>query len=367
MAKKTPLYEEHIKLSDKVVDYAGWLLPVEYKGLKVEHNAVREKVGMFDVSHMGEITITGKDATKFTDYLVTNDIKSLEDGKILYTFFTRESGAVVDDLLVYKAAEDDIYLVVNASNTDKDFEWVKQNKGEFDVEIKNVSDETGEVAIQGPLAQKTLQKLTDTNLDEITFFSFKRNVKVAGIDCMVSRTGYTGEDGFEVYCDNEGIKTVWREALKVGEEFGIEPAGLGCRDTLRFEAGLPLYGHEISEEVNPIDGGFKFFVALDKESDFIGKAALKKYYEDGPTRKIIGLELKGRGIPREGYKVEKDGKEIGYITTGYMSPTLGKPIANALVDIDSKIGDKVNVIIRNKPVEAELISKKFLAKHTKSK
>ncbi|NLM06680.1 MAG: glycine cleavage system aminomethyltransferase GcvT [Tissierellia bacterium] len=362
MAKKTPLYDEHVKLSDKVVDYAGWFLPVEYKGLVKEHEAVREKVGMFDVSHMGEITIKGKDAEKYVDYLCTNDIKTLENGKIIYTFFCYEDGTVVDDLLVYKKSSEDLYLVVNASNTDKDYDWIIKNKGSFDVEIINESDDTGEVAVQGPLAQKTLQKLTDTNLDEVTFFTFKENVKIAGVNAMISRTGYTGEDGFEVYTHKDDIVKVWNEVLKAGEEFGIEPAGLGCRDTLRFEASLPLYGHEISDKVNPIDGGFKYFVKLDKESDFIGKEALKKYVDSGVKKKLIGLELKGRGIPREGYRVEKDGKDIGYITTGYMSPTLKKPIANVLVDVDAAIGDKVSVIIRNKPVEAELISKKFLQK-----
>lgn len=368
MAKKTPLYEEHVALKGKVVDYAGWMLPVEYTGLVDEHNAVRNRVGMFDVSHMGEVTIKGKDARKFADYLTTNDIKTLGDGKVIYGYLCQEDGGVVDDLLTYKINEEDIYLVINASNTAKDVEWILSKKGDFDVEIKNVSDETGEVAVQGPDAEKTVQKLTDFDLSKIGFFAFEQDVTIAGVKCMISRTGYTGEDGFEIYTNNQDIVTVWRKVLEAGKEFDIRPCGLGCRDTLRFEASLPLYGHELSEEISPIQAGFKFFVALDKESDFIGKAALKKEFEAGPHRKLIGVELVGKGIAREGYRIQKDGKDIGHVTTGYMSPTLQKCIGNALIATDeATIGNEVQVMIRNKAVDAKLISKKFLAKHTKSK
>lgn len=368
MAKKTPLYEEHLKAGGKVVDYAGWYLPVEYKGLVQEHEAVRNNVGMFDVSHMGEISVKGDSARKFVDYLTTNNIETLENGKVIYGFMCYEDGGVVDDLLVYKASETDLYLVVNASNTEKDFAWIQEQAKAFDVSVSNLSEETGEVAVQGPFAEKTVQKLTKYDLSSIPFFAFVRDVEIAGVNCMISRTGYTGEDGFEIYASREGIRKVWDAVLAAGEEFGIMPCGLGCRDTLRFEAALPLYGHEISQEINPLEAGFKFFVALNKESDFIGKDALVKQDADGIQRKLIGLELLERGIAREGTKVFKNGVEIGYLTTGYMSPTLKKSIANALLKTEEAyIDNEVEVQVRNRMIKAKLISKRFLAKKTKSK
>lgn len=363
MAKKTPLYDEHVKLGGKIVDYAGWLLPVQYEGLVQEHEAVRNAVGLFDVSHMGEITVKGKDALAFIDYLMTNDITKIVDNQIIYTFMCRPSGGVVDDLLVYRFGPEDFYLVVNASNADKDYAWILEQKANFQVEIENISDDVGEVAIQGPLAQKVLQKLTKTDLNKITFFTLDRKVDVNGIECMVSRTGYTGEDGFEVYTTNEGIVKVWRDILEAGEEEGIKPVALGCRDTLRFEASLPLYGHEMSEEINPLEAGFKYFVKLDKEGDFIGKEELNKQWADGLTRKLAGFEVVGRGIPREGYEIQKDGEVIGHVTTGYMSPTLKKNIGNALIKTEfTPIGTEIDIMIRNKPVKAVVISKKFLKK-----
>lgn len=362
-AKKTPLYNEHINLGGKVVDYAGWFLPVQYEGLVAEHEAVRNAVGLFDVSHMGEITIKGKDALAFVDYLMTNDISKVVDNQIVYTFMCAPDGGVVDDLLVYRFDHDDFYLVVNASNSDKDYKWILEQKGDFDVEIINISDDVGEVAIQGPLAQKVLQKLTKTDLDKITFFTLDRKVDINGVECMVSRTGYTGEDGFEVYTTNEGVVKVWRDIMEAGKEYGIKPAGLGCRDTLRFEASLPLYGHEMSEDISPLEGGFKYFVKLDKESDFIGKEALNKQWKDGLKRKLAGFEMIERGIPREGYEIQKDGVKIGHVTTGYMSPTLKKNIGNALISPEfTELGTEVDIMIRNKPAKAKIISKKFLKK-----
>ena len=360
-AKKTPLYDEHVKLGGNVVDYAGWLLPVQYTGLIPEHEAVRNAVGIFDVSHMGEITVRGKDAVAFVDYLMTNDITKIVDNQIIYTFMCYPDGGVVDDLLVYRYDNDYLYLVVNASNSDKDYAWMLEQKGNFDVKIENISDSVGEVAIQGPMAQKTLQKLTDFDLNKVGFFYLQRDVIVDGVNCMISRTGYTGEDGFEVYADNEGIVKVWNSVLEAGKEFGILPAGLGCRDTLRFEASLPLYGHEISEEINPLEGGFKYFVKLDKAGDFIGKEELNKQWSEGLKRKLAGFELIGRGIAREGMEIQKDGVAIGHVTTGYMSPTLKKTIGNALLASEfTDIGTEIDVIIRNKTVKAKVISKRFL-------
>lgn len=364
-AKRTPLYDEHVKVGGKIVDYAGWALPVQYEGqgLVVEHEAVRNAAGMFDVSHMGEIKITGKESTKFLDYLLTNDISKMVDTQIIYTFMTYENGGVVDDLLVYKFNDEHYLLVVNAANVDKDYDWIFKQKGDFDVVVDNISDEIGEVALQGPLAQKILQKLTDFNLESVKFFHLADNVDINGVKCLISRTGYTGEDGFEIYTDNEGIVKVWRDILEAGKEEGVKPTGLGCRDTLRFEAALPLYGHEISQDINPIEGDFKFFVKLKKESDFIGKEALNKYFNDGIKRKLVGFELIGRGIPREGYEVFKDGEKIGHVTTGYLSPTLKKNIGNALIDAEyTDIGTELDIIIRNKPVKAVIIDRRFLKK-----
>ena len=363
MAKKTPLYEEHVKQGGKIVDYAGWLLPVQYEGLVQEHEAVRNAVGLFDVSHMGEITVKGKDALAFINYLMTNDISTLVDNQIIYTFMCRPSGGVVDDLLVYRFGPEDFYLVVNASNADKDYAWINEQKGNFEVELENISDDVGEVAIQGPMAQKVLQKLTKTDLDKITFFTLDRKVDLNGVECMVSRTGYTGEDGFEVYTNNEGIVQVWNDLLEAGKDEGIKPVALGCRDTLRFEASLPLYGHEMSEDINPLEAGFKYFVKLDKESDFIGKEELNKQWAEGLKRKLAGFEMVGRGIPREGYEIQKDGEVIGHVTTGYMSPTLKKSIGNALIKTEfTPLDTEIDIMIRDKPVKAKIISKKFLKK-----
>ncbi|MCR3956923.1 MAG: glycine cleavage system aminomethyltransferase GcvT [Gudongella sp.] len=362
-AKKTPLYDEHVKLGGNVVDYAGWFLPVQYEGLVPEHEAVRNAVGLFDVSHMGEITIKGKDALAYVNYLMTNDISTIVDNQVIYTFMCHPTGGVVDDLLVYRYDGEFFYLVVNAANIEKDHKWILDNKGDFDVEIENISDSVGEVAIQGPMAEKVLQKLTDYDLSQIKFFHLKRDVEIAGVNCMVSRTGYTGEDGFEVYSDNEGIVKVWNAILEAGQDEGIKPTGLGCRDTLRFEASLPLYGHEMDDEITPLEAGFKYFVKLDKESDFIGKDALNKMWSEGLERKLAGIELIDRGIAREGYEIYKDGEKIGHITTGYKSPTLDKVIGNALIRTEfTELGTEVDVKIRNKFAKAKVISKKFLKK-----
>jgi len=361
VAKKTPLYDEHVRLGGKIVEYAGWFLPVQYEGLIPEHEAVRNAAGIFDVSHMGQIVVKGKDALAYLQYLCTNDISKVEKNQTIYTMFCYPDGGVVDDFLIYKLEDDEYILVVNAANTDKDFKWMIDNKKDFNIIIENKSDQIGEVAIQGPNSEKILQKLTDFDLSSIKPFYFEPKVDMLGIECMVSRTGYTGEDGFEIYAPAEDIVKIWNALLEKGKEDGLKPCGLGCRDTLRFEAGMPLYGNEISEDINPLEGGLKFFVKFEKEEDFIGKEALKKQWDEGLTRKVVGFELLGRGIPREGYEVHKDGKKIGHVTTGYMSPTLKKSIGNALIDInETEIGNEIDIMIRNKPVKAKVISRKFL-------
>lgn len=364
MAKRTALYEMHKKYGGDIVDYAGWDLSVKFEGLVPEHMAVREKAGLFDVSHMGEIDIKGKDAEKFVQYINTNDLSVLVNNQIAYGFLCYENGTVVDDLLTYKYNNEHYLLVVNASNVDKDFAWLNKQKEGFDVEVINNSDEISEVAIQGPLAEKILQKLVDFDLaEEVKFFFLKENVNIAGANCLISRTGYTGEDGFEVYFANADAEKVWEAIMEAGKEDGLVPVGLGCRDTLRFEANLPLYGHEISDEVTPIEGGFGYFVKADKEAKFIGQEVLKAQKEGGLTRKVVGFELLGKGIPREGYDVEVDGKKIGYVTTGYKAPSVGKSIGLALVDMAyTELGTKFDIKIRNKTSEAEVISRKFLQK-----
>lgn len=363
-AKKTLLYDEHIKLGGKIVDYAGWALPVQYEGLVPEHEAVRNAVGVFDVSHMGSVDIKGKDALPFTNYLMTNDIAKLVDNQVMYTFMCNENGGVVDDLLVFRYNEEHFYLVPNGANVEKDVKWIKDHIGDYDVEVVNNTESTNILAVQGPNAEKTMQKLTEYDLSSIGFFRFASDVEIAGVKCVISRTGYTGEDGFEVFAQNEDVIKVWNGVLEAGEEFGVKPVALGCRDTLRFEAALPLYGNEFDEDHDPLEAGFKFFVKLNKENDFIGKEALTKQWGtkgSGLKKKLVGFELLGRGIPRQGYEVYKDGEKIGDVTTGYMSPTLGKPIGNAIIDVaHTELDTEIEIKVRKKFVPAKVIDKNFL-------
>ncbi len=370
MAKRTALYDMHVKHGGKIVEYAGWELSSDFEGLGLvkEHEAVRNAVGVFDVSHMGEIEIKGPEAAKFVQYLSTNNIDSIGENQVIYTFFCQEDGGIVEDLLVYKYNEEHLLLVVNAANIDNDLVWINEHASKFDVTVTDLSPDVSEVAIQGPKAQATLQKLVDFDLDEIKFFHFKDNVKVAGADCLVSRTGYTGEDGFEVYFGHDDAIKVWEAMFEAGEEFGIQPVGLGCRDTLRFEANLPLYGNELRKTNSPLEAGFGFFVKTDVEADFIGKEALKKQKEEGLKRKVVGFEMIDKGIPRTDYPVEVDGKVIGYVTTGYAAPTVGKTIGLAMVDIEyAELGTEFDIAIRKKKAKAKVISRKFLERHNKSK
>jgi len=362
--KKTPLINTYEKYGGKIVDFAGWALPVEFEGIIKEHEAVRNKAGLFDVSHMGEIIIKGKDAYGFVEYLITNSIASLEDNQVLYTFMCNRNGGVVDDLLVYRFSKDEYFLVVNASNLDKDYKWIVDNVGDFDADVCNISDNTAQLAIQGPKAQYILQKLVDVDLAQIKFFHFLRDVNIDGKKAIVSRTGYTGEDGFEIYVSPKDVVSLWDRILEVGHDEEIVPVGLGARDTLRFEANLPLYGNELSEDITPLEAGFGFFVKLDKV-DFIGREALKNQKENGLNRKIVAFEMKDRGIPRHGYEVYSDDQKIGTITTGYFSPTLKKNIGLAIIDADhAKIGNEIIIAIRKKRLKAEIIKRQFYTKKT---
>ncbi len=363
--KKTSLFKSHEKHGGKIVNFSGWALPVQYEGLTAEHEAVRNFAGLFDVSHMGEVEVKGKEAFDFVQNLVTNDVSVLEDNQVIYTFMCYPHGGVVDDLLVYKFTSNHFFLVINASNIEKDFKWMKENVGSYEMELTNISDEVSEMAIQGPNAQKILQELADTELSEIVFFYCKRDVKVAGANCLVSRTGYTGEDGFEIYLSHEDAEVVWDKLMEAGKEYGLKPAGLGARDTLRFEATLPLYGNELSEDITPLEAGLGFFVKLDKEK-FIGKEALVKQKEEGLKRKIVGFEMIDKGIPRHGYDVMADGKKIGFVTTGYAAPTVNKNIGLAMVDIEyAKLETPIEIKVRKRVLKAKVVSKRFYSKKYK--
>ncbi len=362
--KKTSLNEAHKKCGGKMVDFFNWELPVEYSGLTNEHISVRERAGLFDVSHMGEVVVTGRDALKLVDYLVTNDVKTLEDNQVMYTFMCNERGGVVDDLLVYKYTDERVLLVVNAANIQKDLRWIEEKSEGFSVETEDISSRVSQIAIQGPKAQEILQKLTDVFLGDIGFFRFRDDVFIAGEKCLVSRTGYTGEDGFEIYTDNESSSKIWEGILDAGGE-DIVPAGLGARDTLRFEAGLPLYGNELGDEITPLEAGFGFFVKLDK-GEFIGREVLAEQKASGVKKKIAGFKLNGKGIGRSGYKVMAGDKEIGYITTGYQIPGRSECIGLALIDKEhSKLGSEIDIQVRKRVVKGEIISKKFLDKKYK--
>lgn len=363
--KRTPLYESHLKYGGKIVDFSGWELPIQYEGISSEHEAVRNAVGIFDVSHMGEVEVEGKDATAFVQNLVTNDITVLEDYQILYTLMCYPHGGIVDDLLVYKYNNEKYLLVINAGNIQKDIDWTMKNKEQYEVDIKDISADVAEMALQGPLAEELLQRLADVDLSKIGFFYFNEKVVIEGAQCLVSRTGYTGEDGFEIYLNNGDAEKVWESLMQAGKDLGIKTAGLGARDTLRFEANLPLYGNEMTEDITPLEAGLGYFVKLNKDN-FIGKDALVKQKAEGLKRKTVGFEMEDKGIPRHGYDVFANGEKIGFVTTGYLSPTLKKSIGLAMVDIEhAELGGTIEIIIRNKPAKAKVIKRSFYTKKYK--
>lgn len=364
-ARQTPLYETHVKYGGKIVEFGGWLLPVQYAGILEEHKAVRERAGLFDVSHMGEVLVKGPGALAFLQKLVTNDVTRIADNQVQYTPMCYPDGGTVDDLLIYKRNQNEYFLVINAANIDKDWQWMKDNSAGFEVELTNLSAETAELALQGPLAETILKKLTDAPLAELKYYWFIPETKVAGKKVMVSRTGYTGEDGFEIYCCPEDAAYLWEAVMEAGKPHGLMPAGLGCRDTLRFEATLPLYGHELSATITPLEAGIGKFVALDKD-EFNGRANLAEQKQNGLKRKIAGFVLTGRGIPRAEYPVVCEGRRIGTVTTGSYAPTLEKNLGLALVEAKyAKIGQKFDIEIRNKLVSAEVIGKPFYKREGK--
>ncbi|MBO0476759.1 glycine cleavage system aminomethyltransferase GcvT [Vagococcus sp. DIV0080] len=360
MDKKTPLYQKHVDLKGKIIPFGGYLLPVQYAdtGLVKEHLAVRESVGVFDVSHMGEIIIEGSDALTNVQQLFTNDFKDMVFGQIKYTLMCNEEGGIIDDLILYKYHDDKFMAVVNASNKEKDFAWIT-SKLSGDVRAIDKSAETGLIAIQGPKAKATLEKLVKAEDFPEKYYTFKEGILIHGIPVDLSETGYTGENGFELYTKAEDIATIWDLVFEAGEEFGITPCGLGARDTLRLEAGMPLYGHEMSSDITPLQVGLKFAVKLNKD-DFFGKAALEN---SEPERVRVGLKITGKGIVREDALIFADGKEIGISTSGTHAPYLGYAIAMALIDKDkSSIGQEVEVEVRKRRIKAEVVPMPFYKK-----
>ena len=357
---KTCLHDRHVKLGALMSPFAGFDMPIQYVGITDEHNAVRQKVGMFDVSHMGEVRVKGPDAYKFVNYIFVNDVTGAPDGQIFYGMLCYENGGTVDDLLVYKVNDEEYFLVINASNLAKDYDWIVKNSKGFDVVLTNESDKYGEIAVQGPDAEATLEKVLGLDLKSIAFYNFKI-FDIDGEEVLISRTGYTGEDGFEVYGSHDYIVKLWDKLI----EAGVQPCGLGCRDTLRFEVGLPLYGDELSADITPLEASLSMFVKLDKDN-FIGKEALAKQKAEGVKRRIVGIELEGSAVPRHGYPVLVDGKQVGEVTTGYKSISTGKSVAMAMIDKPyDKLGTEVEVQIRKKVFPAKVVKKRFYEKNYK--
>ena len=354
--KKTPLYDRHIELSGNVINFGGFLLPTQYAGIKQEHNAVRSKAGLFDVSHMGEFIVSGHDAEKFLQKVTVNDVASLSVGQAQYSAMCYDNGGIVDDLLVYKK-DSEYMLVVNAANLVKDFDWL-QSHVEGDVNIENKSDDIGLVALQGPRSRDILQTLTDKKLSNIQFYHFSEG-KVSGKECITARTGYTGELGFEIYADADEILEIWDAIMDAGSDKGLEPAGLGSRDTLRIEMKYALYGNDIDETTNPIEAGLSWIVKFKK--DFIGKDFLLKYKSSKNQKRLIGFRMLDKAIPRKGYSVLFDNKSIGIVTSGTHSPNLSKGIGLAYIDNQyNKIGNMINIEIRNRLMKAEIVKTPFV-------
>ncbi|UJF16495.1 glycine cleavage system aminomethyltransferase GcvT [Jeotgalibaca sp. MA1X17-3] len=360
--KQTPLYNYYREQGIKVADFGGWAMPIQFSSILKEHEAVREKVGIFDCSHMGEIMITGPNAETYLDRLLTNDVSKMQDYSVQYNLLCTENGGVVDDVMLYRYCTEEFMLVCNASNTKKVFEWMKLYLV-GNVELKDISEKMGLIAVQGPSAEMIVQKMTDTDLKNISRHHFLVQQTISGIpSILISRTGYTGEDGFELYVDTKKTRELWEFFIDAIREIDGLPCGLGARDTLRLEAGLPLYGQELSEEQTPLEAGLNFAVKLKKESPFIGKEALLKQKEVGVTQKIVGFITLERGVPRHGYNVySEEDQHIGVVTSGTMSPTLHKGIGMALIDeAYSKMGTKIKIEIRNKYIQAEVVKKTFL-------
>lgn len=369
--KKTCLYDRHVALGALMSPFGGFDMPIQYRGIVEEHNAVRNACGVFDVSHMGEVIVTGDDATRFVNYIFSNDVTKAVDGQCLYGMMLNAEGGVVDDLLVYRFSENRYLLVINASNIAKDEAWIVERMNDdnpdtlgkpFSVDVEMISDVTGELAVQGPEAEKVVEEVLGIACADLTFYTFKETV-FNGHDILISRTGYTGEDGFEIYGAEDDIVAMWDSLMESGR---CEPCGLGCRDTLRFEVGLPLYGDELADDITPVEACLTMFVKLDK-APFMGRDKVAAQKQEGAKRKLVGLELVDRAIPRHGYDVLNEADEVvGQVTTGYHSISTGKSIAMALVDSRyAALGTPLKVRIRKKTFPCTVTGKKFYKKSYK--
>ena len=359
--KRTCLYDKHVALGALISPFGGFDMPIQYSSIIDEHNAVRQACGVFDVSHMGEVRVKGTDAERFVNHIFTNDITDAPIGKIFYGMMCYPNGGTVDDLLVYKMGEKDFFLVINAANIDKDVEWMQQHLEGYEVDFEHQSDYYGQVAVQGPEAETVVEEVLGLACKELTFYTVK-TIDTAGETVIVSRTGYTGEDGFEIYGSHDFIRQCWDKLIESGR---CKPCGLGCRDTLRFEVGLPLYGDELSADISPVMAGLSMFCKFEKP-EFIGRDALLKQKTEGVARRVIGIELEGRAVPRHGYPVLAEGRQVGEVTTGYNSISTGKSVCMALVETaHAKLGTPLEIQIRKKTFPGIVVKKRFYDKHYK--
>lgn len=360
--KETCLHDRHLAAGAQMTPFGGFDMPLQYAGIVEEHNAVRHSCGVFDVSHMGEVEVSGSDACRWVNHIFTNEVSGIPAGKIVYGMMLYPDGGVVDDLLVYRLADDRFLLVINAANIDKDLAWMKEHTDGFDVVVTDLSDSVGELAVQGPDSESVMEHVLGIGCSQLTFYTFETG-KYDGQPILVSRTGYTGEDGFEIYAPHDVVRSIWDRLMESGK---CAPCGLGCRDTLRFEVGLPLYGDELDRDITPLEAALGIFVKLDKP-EFIGRDALIAQKEAGLKRKLVGIELADRAVPRHGYEVlDIHGNTIGMVTTGYRGISVDASVAMAFVDIaHSAIGTPVQVRIRRKVFPAVVTKKRFYDKKYK--
>ena len=358
--KKTALYDEHLNLGAKMIDFGGWQMPVQYSSIIDEHKAVRNNAGIFDVSHMGEIYISGKQSLDLVQKLITNDAAKLTKGEVLYTPMCYEDGGIVDDLLVYRTEVDEFLLVVNASNTTKDLRWINKNAELFEeAEVEDKSDYYALIAVQGPISREIINPLLNQDISNLKYYNFI-NTEIEGNNAIVSRTGYTGELGYEIYIKSEDAKGIWKAIMKEGSEKGLQPAGLGARDTLRLEKALCLYGNDIDEKTNPLEAGLSWTVKFDKDK-FNGKKALENVKKDGVKRKLVGFIMQERGIPRHGYDINIDGEYVGEVTSGSYSPSLDENIGLAYINKEhASDGTEIDISIRKREVKAKIIKTPFI-------
>ena len=365
--KRTPLYDRHVALGARVVEFGGWEMPVQYSGIVDEHNAVRNAAGLFDICHMGEVEVKGRDALAFLQHIATQDVATVHEGQSNYALLCRPDGGIVDDVFIYHLP-DGYMVVINASNIEKDFAWMLDNIHGFDVELTNISDRASMLALQGPLAEAILTKATDIDVASVPFHGVTTGMLLGDVPALIARTGYTGEDGFELFIDDDKVEQLWDGLLALGKAHGLKPCGLGARDSLRFEACLALYGHEIADDINPYEAKLGWVVKLDKghgstsaSRGFVGRATLQQIKQAGVQRKLAGFEVVGRGIARGGYEIRSlAGERIGEVTTGMPSPTLGKNLGlGYLPTAQAAEGSEFDVIVRDRPVRARVVKTPF--------